>query len=99
MQKSVRNSSLSIIKTYMPTTAKIIAHSTSWLNRPIITFVLEYPRYIHGELMTHRVFSKNSASSRAIPYPKMVDNIKNDLVMPIWTSEKKGMQGKIIEDV
>ena len=36
----------------------------------LITFVLRYPRFIHGEVMTHRSFSRNAASSRAIPVRK-----------------------------
>ena len=34
---------------------------------PIITWELMYPRYIHSELMTHRMFSRNASSSRATP--------------------------------
>lgn len=78
--------------------AEIIKHSISYLNIPIITYVLEYPRYIHAELMTHRVFNRNSASSRAIPFLKFIKMINESPVMPIWTSEEKGMQGKVIDD-
>lgn len=79
-------------------TAKVIADSTSWLNIRLTTFVLEYPRYVHSELLTHRVFSKNSSSSRAIPYTKMVANILADSVVPKWTWNEKGMQGKLVEE-
>ena len=38
--------------------ATIIAHSKSVVDgSEIITFELEYHRYIHGEFMTHRLFS------------------------------------------
>ena len=48
--------------------ATIIAHSKSAVDgKEIITYELEYHRYIHSELMTHRTFSRNAASSRAIP--------------------------------
>jgi thymidylate synthase ThyX len=73
--------------------AEIIKHSTSWLGKEIITFVLEYPRYVHSELLTHRVFSKNSASSRAIPIEKFIKVADERPVKPIWTLNKKGMQG------
>ncbi len=44
--------------------------------------------------MTHRALSKNSASSRAIPWPKMMERISIDPVVPIvWPAEQKGMQG------
>jgi thymidylate synthase ThyX len=43
--------------------AKIIADSVSSdTNQRIITMELEYPRFIHSEFMTHRVFSRNAAS-------------------------------------
>lgn len=46
---------------------KIIKDSISPDENRVTTFELEYPRYIHAQLLTHRVFSRNSASSRAIP--------------------------------
>lgn len=78
--------------------AKLIADSTNWLGNRVSTFVLIYPRYIHAEFMTHRVFSKNSASSRAIPVSKMIEEVRTNTVYPMWTRNKKGMQGEIIED-
>lgn len=73
--------------------AIIIADSVHKGSR-ITTFLLTYPRMIHAELMTHRVFSRNSASSRAIPFKKMVDSVKEDPFIPIaWQKEHTGMQG------
>ena len=61
----------------------------------ITTFELEYPRFIHSELMTHRVFSRNAASSRAIPIAKMNENIFANPAMPIhWGKNQAGMQAK-----
>lgn len=60
------------------------------------TFELEYPRYIHAELLTHRVLSRNSASSRAIPITKMIEQATHNTVMPIWTNNQSGMQGAVI---
>lgn len=77
---------------------EIIKDSTNWTGHRLTTYILKYPRYIHSELMTHRVFSKNSASSRAIPINKMIENIKADMVQPIWTLNQAGMQGKIVDD-
>ena len=80
-------------------TAKVIADSVNWTDFRVTTLELEYPRYIHSELMTHRVFSRNAASSRAIPVDKMIDIIVNQKeFFPIWTETQKGMQGKIITD-
>ena len=57
------------------------------------TFQLKYPRFIHSEFMTHRVFSRNASSSRAIPVEKMIEFIENDTAKPIhWGKNKPGMQ-------
>jgi len=58
----------------------------------LTTFELTYPRIIHSEFMTHRQFSRNAASSRAIPFEKMLLNIQNDPFIPIeWGMNQKGM--------
>lgn len=59
------------------------------------TLLLRYPRWIHAELMTHRVFSRNAASSRAIPVQKMIDDVIENPAYPIvWTKNEPGMQGR-----
>jgi hypothetical protein len=43
--------------------------------------------------MTHRLFSRNASSSRAIPIEKMIEWVESDPVIPIhWGAKKKGMQ-------
>ena len=45
--------------------------------------------------MTHRVFSRNAASSRAIPVAKMLERVENDPAMPIhWGKNQAGMQAR-----
>jgi hypothetical protein len=57
------------------------------------TLLLRYPRCIHAEFMTHRMLSKNSASSRAIPVAKLIQSIKDDPFVPLhWGKNQKGMQ-------
>ena len=74
--------------------ARIVADSIDPRGNRITTFVLTYPRIIHAEVMTHRLFSRNAASSRAIPFKKMVESVKNDPFIPIaWQRDHKGMQG------
>lgn len=74
--------------------ATIVADSISPTNDRITSFVLTYPRFIHGEIMTHRVFSRNSASSRAIPFDKMSKMVLDDPFIPIaFQLDHKGMQG------
>lgn len=78
----------------MTITAKIVADSLSPLGR-ITTFELEYPRFIHSELMTHRLFSRNAASSRAIPVKTAIELIQQNTAMPIhWGKNQPGMSAK-----
>ena len=59
----------------------------------ITTFELVYPRFIHSEFMTHRVFNRNASSSRAIPTSKFIEQVRNEPVMPShWGRNQKGMQ-------
>lgn len=58
----------------------------------LVTMELTYPRCIHSELMTHRMFSRNAASSRAIPVEKMLKAIEDNPFIPIiWGTNKPGM--------
>ena len=74
--------------------ARIVADSIDPRGNRITTFVLTYPRIIHAEVMTHRLFSRNAASSRAIPFKTMVKSVEDDPFIPIaWQKDHKGMQG------
>lgn len=74
---------------------KIIADSISEAGKRITTFQLKYPRWIHAELLTHRVFSRNASSSRAIPVTKMIEQVRMNPAMPIhWGKNQSGMQAK-----
>lgn len=65
------------------------------MGKRITTFELEYPRFIHAELMTHRQFSRNAASSRAIPIEKMIQHVLDQPAAPIhWGANQAGMQAK-----
>lgn len=76
-------------------TAKIIAHSIAPNGQQIVTFELEYQRFIHAEFLTHRLFSRNAASSRAIPVKTIIDQVRNNPAMPIhWGVNQSGMQAK-----
>lgn len=73
--------------------AKIIKDSVGTNGVRLTTFVLKYPRFIHSELMTHRAFSRNASSSRAIPFEKQMQMIKDDMAMPLeFRKNQKGMQ-------
>lgn len=75
---------------------KIIARSISEQGMPLITTQFKYPRFIHAEFMTHREFSRNASSSRAIPVAKMIEQVRNDPAMPIhWGANQPGMQADV----
>lgn len=77
----------------MTISAKVIAHSSAEGCPDLITLVARYPRMIHAEFMTHRVFSRNASSSRAIPVERMIQDVLDDPAMPVaWGSNKPGMQ-------
>lgn len=74
--------------------AKIVADSKNEFGNRITTMVVTFPRFILAELNTHRMFSRNSASSRAIPAKKMIESIRNNPFIPIaWQKDHNGMQG------
>lgn len=74
--------------------AKVIADSVSKYGDRLTTMEITFHRFILPELNTHRRFSKNSASSRAIPFQKLVEKVLAEDVFPLeWASEKPGMQG------
>ena len=78
----------------MTITAKVICDSFNNQNNiRITTMELEYPRFIHSEFMTHRVFSRNASSSRAIPVAKVIRAVIDNPAMPIhWGKNQSGMQ-------
>lgn len=77
----------------MTITAKVIADSISLDGKRIMSLQLRYPRFIHAEFMTHRVFSRNASSSRAIPVKRLIADVRRDMAEPIhWGRNQKGMQ-------
>ena len=74
--------------------AEIVADSVNTIGERITTMLVTFPRIILAELNTHRAFSRNSASSRAIPFEKMVKAVEENPFIPIaWQKDHKGMQG------
>jgi thymidylate synthase ThyX len=74
--------------------AEIVSDSLAPSGVRLTTFVLTYPRFIHAEFMTHRVFSRNASSSRAIPVKRQIQEIIDNPVIPLaFTKNQKGMQG------
>lgn len=68
-------------------------------DKVLSTLLLRYPRCIHSELMTHRVFSRNAASSRAIPVEKLIKDVEENPFIPVfWGLNQRGMQATQVGD-
>ena len=79
--------------------AEVLADSICDGDR-LITVQVTFPRFILAEVNTHRVFSRNSASSRAIPPEKHIERILDEAFVPdVFCQRVKGMgQGQPVED-
>jgi len=85
---------MSIVQVGKMIKAEIIADSISSKGKRLTTFVLHFPRIVLAEFNTHRALSRNSASSRAIPFKKMMKLVKENPFIPMkWMKEHTGMQG------
>lgn len=74
--------------------AEIIADSINSQGDRITSFIVTCPRIVLAEFNTHRMLSRNSASSRAIPFETMVKKVQEEPFIPIaFQKDHKGMQG------
>lgn len=76
--------------------AKIIEDSISEIEgKRITTIQVKFHRFILPEFNTHRVFSRNFSSSRAIPTSKLIEQVENDPAIPVyWGRNQPGMQAE-----
>lgn len=73
--------------------AKILCDSISPNGVRLTTLEVTFPRIVLAEFNTHRMLSRNSASSRAIPIEKQIKRIIEDPFIPeYWGKNQKGMQ-------
>lgn len=73
---------------------EIVADSVDPRGNRLTSVLATFPRIILAEVNTHRMLSKNTSSSRAIPFNKMVEAVKENPFIPIaWQKDHKGMQG------
>lgn len=76
------------------TTVQAVEYSKSdTTGAAVFTVQLRYWRAVHSELMTHRVFSRNASSSRAIPTTKLLEQVRSTPASPVkWGLNQSGMQ-------
>ena len=73
--------------------AKIVADSISESGIRLTTMEITFPRSVLSEFNTHRAFSRNSASSRAIPVEKQLKRVQEEPFIPdYWGANQSGMQ-------
>ena len=76
--------------------ARVLADSTSPDGVRLTTIEATFPRIVLAEFNTHRMFSRNSASSRAIPVKVMLQKVQNDPFIPVWFGKnQKGMEAEV----
>lgn len=74
--------------------AEVILDSVSPDGSRLTTIEATFHRFVLAEFNTHRLFSRNSASSRAIPASKQIQQVRNNPAIPVrFTTEQSGMQG------
>jgi hypothetical protein len=80
--------------------AKVVASSKHYqTGTRLTTMEVSMPRWVLAELNTHKMLSKNSASSRAIPIKANIENILADTAMPVsWGKNQSGMVADIDVD-
>ncbi|QDP64708.1 MAG: putative thymidylate synthase [Prokaryotic dsDNA virus sp.] len=72
--------------------AEVICHSQAPNVEELITLEIELHRFVLPEFNTHRVFSRNFQSSRAVPVAKMIEQVKNNPAIPVhWGKNQAGM--------
>jgi thymidylate synthase ThyX len=73
--------------------ARVVCDSVNPDGVRLTTMLLTYPRMVHAEIMTHRAFSRNGASSRAIPSTKLIRSVRDNPAGPVfWGRNQAGMQ-------
>lgn len=76
----------------MSWSVKVVADSVNDVGERLTTFELVYPLIVHNEFMTHREFSRNAASNRAIPVKKIIAAVRDHPYIPLrWRHNARGM--------
>jgi len=79
--------------------ARVLADSLSPADHRVITLQVTFPRFVLAEFNTHRVLSRNSASSRAIPVKERVEQVRTSPFVPeAFTKNQRGMQASAVLD-
>lgn len=73
--------------------ATVLLDSLNPLGIRLTTMAVTMPRFILAEFNTHRKFSRNAGSSRAIPISRRIQQVReNPFVPSVFGGNQKGMQ-------
>ena len=72
--------------------AIILADSINEFGNRLTTMKITLPRFILAQLNTHRIFSKNAASSRAVPVSRVIQTVIDSPFIPTFATNRAGMQ-------
>lgn len=76
----------------MAYSARVLLDSVGPNGVRLTTLEVTFPRFVLAEFNTHRSFSRNSASSRAVPTTKLIERVERDPAVPLeWGLNKSGM--------
>jgi hypothetical protein len=79
--------------------AKVLADSITSDGARLTTLEVTFPRIVLAEFNTHRMLSRNSASSRAIPVLKRIKSVVDDPFVPeSFGKNQAGMQAETSVD-
>lgn len=72
-----------------------LADSVTETGERCTSLKVTFPRFILAEMNTHRMFSRNTSSSRAIPIQKTLAAVTENPVLPYaWGKNRPGMQAE-----
>lgn len=79
--------------------AKVIADSISPQGNRLTTMECTFHRFILPEVNTYRMWSRNAASSRAIPLKRRIEEVRSNPAIPVhWGKNQRGMVAETILD-
>ncbi len=77
----------------MTITASVVADSITNAGQRLISWELNYPHFVHPQLLTHRAFSRGASSGRAVSVRRNLSMTASDIARPIqWGANIVGMQ-------
>jgi thymidylate synthase ThyX len=72
--------------------ARVLLDSVNPAGVRLTTLEVTFPRFVLAEFNTHRVLSRNSASSRAVPTAKLIERVEREPAVPLeWGLNEAGM--------